>query len=64
MKHDTTLSETRRAAVESLRKIHEALTEKQREQVAELIEKGPPFGGGFRGRGGRWGAGPYRSTWT
>jgi Spy/CpxP family protein refolding chaperone len=65
MKHDTTISETRRAAVESLRKIHDALTEKQRAQVADFLEKGPGFGpgGGDWGRRG-WGRNAYRGTWT
>jgi Spy/CpxP family protein refolding chaperone len=60
MKHDTTISETRRAAVEAVRKIHEALTEKQRQQVADFLDKGPR---GF-GRGEGWGGGPYRSQWA
>jgi hypothetical protein len=57
MKHDTVISETRRGVVESVRKIHEALTDEQRKQVADLVESGPRFGGGrWRPRGG----GPYR----
>jgi Spy/CpxP family protein refolding chaperone len=66
MKHDTTISETRRAAVESLRKIHDALTEKQRAQVADFLEKGPGFGPGGGGDWGRrgWGRHAYRGTWT
>jgi hypothetical protein len=49
LKHDTVISETRRAAVEAVRKAHDALTESQRSQVADFIERGP---GGF-GRGRR-----------
>jgi hypothetical protein len=50
VKHDTVISETRRNAVEAIRKAHEALTEEQRSQVADFIE---------RGRGG-WGRGGSR----
>jgi len=48
VKHDTVISETRRTAVEAVRKAHEALTEEQRGKVADFIERGR---GGF-GRGG------------
>jgi len=60
-KHDTTISSARRAVVEALSKIHEALNEKQREQIADLLTKGPRgMGGGFG-----WGGGPYRrSQWV
>jgi hypothetical protein len=61
MKHDTTLSEARRGAVEAFRKIHEALTEKQRAQVADFLERGPDFRGGWGS--GRWGR-PHRGQWT
>ncbi len=60
VKHDTTLSDTRRTVVEALRKIHDALTEEQRARVADVIERGPGGFGGFRGGPGRWGGGPYR----
>ena len=50
VKHDTLISETRRNAVEAVRKAHEALSEAQRGQVADFIE---------RGRGG-WGRGGSR----
>jgi hypothetical protein len=50
VKHDTVISETRRSAVEAVRKAHEALTEEQRSRVADFIERG-------RGREG-WGRGP------
>jgi Spy/CpxP family protein refolding chaperone len=56
MAHDTVISETRRTAVEAVRKIHEALTEEQRAQVADFIESGRRGG---RGWGGGWG-GPRR----
>jgi Spy/CpxP family protein refolding chaperone len=49
VKHDTVISETRRTAVEAVRKAHEALTEEQRSQVADFIEKGR---GGWGRRGG------------
>jgi Spy/CpxP family protein refolding chaperone len=56
MAHDTVISETRRSAVEAVRKIHEALTEEQRAQVADFIEQGRRGRGGW---GGGWG-GPRR----
>jgi hypothetical protein len=40
LKHDTVISETRRSAVEAIRKAHEALSEEQRSQVADLVERG------------------------
>jgi Spy/CpxP family protein refolding chaperone len=40
VKHDTVISETRRTAVEAIRKAHEALTEEQRSKVADFIERG------------------------
>jgi hypothetical protein len=65
IKHDTTISETRRAAVESARKIHDALTEEQRGKVADFLERGPR-GGHDRGWGrGSWGRHAYRGgMWT
>jgi hypothetical protein len=50
LKHDTVISETRRSVVEAIRKAHEALTEEQRSEVADFIE---------RGRRG-WGRGGHR----
>jgi len=44
VRHDTVISETRRKAVESLGQIHEALDDKQRAELADLIENGPGFG--------------------
>jgi Spy/CpxP family protein refolding chaperone len=55
MAHDTVISETRRSAVEAVRKIHEALTDEQRKQVADFLERGR----GREGWGGGWG-GPRR----
>ncbi len=52
MAHDTVISETRRTAVEAVRKIHDALTEEQRKQVADFIEQGR--GPGAWGRPRRW----------
>lgn len=40
VKHDSVISETRRTTVEAVRKAHEALTEEQRSQVADFIERG------------------------
>ena len=42
-RHDTTLEELRKAAIGSLAKVHDALDEKQRARVAEMIEAGPGF---------------------
>jgi Spy/CpxP family protein refolding chaperone len=56
MTHDTVISETRRTAVEAVRKIHEALTDEQRKQVADFVEQGRRGRGGW---GGGWG-GPRR----
>ena len=52
VKHDTVISETRRTAVEAVRKAHEALTEEQRGKVADFIERGR--GGWGRGGSRRW----------
>ncbi|MBK7584025.1 MAG: periplasmic heavy metal sensor [Myxococcales bacterium] len=50
-KHDVVLSSMRKAAVESLARTHEALDERQRQRLAEMIDAGI---------GRRW-RGPYRS---
>lgn len=50
-KHEGALSDLRRAAIDGLAKIHDALEPKQRARLAELIESGAA---------GRW-HGPYRS---
>jgi len=52
VKHDTVISETRRKVVEAVGRIHEALDDKQRLEVADLLEHGPGFGHHWRGRGG------------
>jgi hypothetical protein len=52
VRHDTIISETRRKVVEAVGKIHEALDDKQRLEVADLLEHGPGFGHHWRGRGG------------
>ena len=46
----------RDAAIGAVLKVHEVLDERQRGIVADLLESGPRFGRGWRGRGG-----PYRS---
>jgi Spy/CpxP family protein refolding chaperone len=53
-RHDRLLAQLRVSFVEAVKKITEALDEKQRKQIGDLLE-----GGGFFGRGPRWG-GPYR----
>jgi hypothetical protein len=50
-KHDNAMSDVRKAAVESLAKVHEVLDDRQRARLAELIEQGFAR---------RW-QGPYRS---
>jgi hypothetical protein len=42
-RHDTALEEIRKAGVGALAKVHDALDEKQRAHLAELIERGPGF---------------------
>jgi Spy/CpxP family protein refolding chaperone len=51
--------EARSAALEALRNIHAVLDDKQREHVAELLEKGWWGARAWRGPGGS-GGGPYR----
>ena len=45
-RHDTALETMRKAAVGAIAKVHDALDDKQRERLADLIESGPGF---FRG---------------
>ncbi len=56
-RHDRLLAQLRVSFVEALKKVTEALDERQRKQVADLLEGGfRGFRGGFRGpyRGGMW----------
>jgi hypothetical protein len=55
---DGVTGDTRAAAIEALRNIHAVLDDKQRAQLADLIEHGGGRGGG--GGGGGWRMGPYR----
>jgi uncharacterized membrane protein len=48
-RHDTEMTELRKAVVGAFAKVHDALDEKQRARLADLIENGPGF---FRG--GPW----------
>lgn len=50
-KHDSAMAELRKALIDGLAKAHEALDERQRQRLAELIESG---------LGRRW-HGPYRT---
>lgn len=50
-RHDTELESMRKAVTGAMAKVHAALDDKQREVLAEMIESGRPFFGGF---------GPYR----
>jgi hypothetical protein len=52
LRQDAELDEIRRALLVSLEKIHEALDESQRKELAELIERAPLFGGEGWSRGG------------
>ena len=45
-RHDNKLDEVRKAMVGALAKVHEALDERQREKLAEMLE-GQTFGGGW-----------------
>ena len=47
-KHDDAIDGVRKAFVGAMQKVHDALDERQRGILADLIESGP-FGGGFRG---------------
>ena len=51
-RHDSEMESMRKALVGAMAKIHAVLDEKQRERLAEIIESGRPFFGGF--------GGPYR----
>ena len=42
--HDAALSDVRRAALDALRKVHEALDERQRKILADIVESGGYFG--------------------
>jgi Spy/CpxP family protein refolding chaperone len=57
-RHDRLLAQLRVSFVEAMKKVTEALDERQRKQMAEVLEGGFPGwrGGGFRGpyRGGMW----------
>jgi hypothetical protein len=52
-RHDVALGELRKAFVETLARAHDALDERQRQRVAELVESTISR---------RW-HGPYRSAW-
>jgi hypothetical protein len=60
-RHDAALEAIRKTAVGAVGKVHEALDERQRERMADLIERGP---GGFGGPSwrDRDGGHPYRAT--
>ena len=45
-RHDTALETLRKAGVGAMAKVHDALDEKQRERLADMVEAGPGF---FRG---------------
>jgi hypothetical protein len=47
-KHDSAIEALRKSAVGAMAKVHEALDEKQRARLADLIENGPSFFRSFR----------------
>jgi hypothetical protein len=55
-RHDTTIEKLRKAFVGMMAKVHDALEEPQREQLAQIIERGPGsfFHVGRFGRGFGW----------
>jgi Spy/CpxP family protein refolding chaperone len=55
---DSATQEARAAILEALRNIHAVLDDKQRAQLADILEGG--FWGGWRGHGGPHGGHPYR----
>lgn len=55
-RHDTHLEKVRKDMVGVLAKVHAVLDDRQRDILAQIIERGP-FAGGFRG-------GPFRSVWA
>ncbi|WP_437679900.1 Spy/CpxP family protein refolding chaperone [Sorangium sp. So ce131] len=63
-RHDTAIEALRKAAVGALGKVHAVLEDRQREELADLVEIGPAaFRGGWSGRArgrGRY-ADPYRT---
>ena len=56
---DTATGEARSATLDALRNIHAVLDDKQREQVAEILDRGF-WGAAWRGRRGGGEGGPYR----
>jgi hypothetical protein len=53
-RHDTTLETLRKASIGAIAKVHDALDERQRARLADIIESGPGF---FRG--GPWSGPSY-----
>jgi hypothetical protein len=55
-RHDTAIEKLRKAFVGMMAKVHDALEEPQREQLAQIIERGPThfFHVGRFGRGFGW----------
>lgn len=50
-RHDAAIDELRAGSVEALRKVHEALDDRQRKLLGDLIDSGDPYGYGWHGRG-------------
>jgi Spy/CpxP family protein refolding chaperone len=55
-RHDTHLEKLRKDTVGVIGKVHAVLDDRQRDILAQIIERGP-FAGGFRG-------GPFRGAWA
>lgn len=49
-RHDAALAKLRAGSVEALRKVHEALDERQRKILGDLIDSGGLYGYGWHGR--------------
>jgi hypothetical protein len=49
-RHDAALDKLRAGSVEALRKVHEALDERQRKILGDLIDSGGLYGYGWHGR--------------
>jgi uncharacterized membrane protein len=47
-RQDDVLEKTRKAFIGTVAKVHDALDERQRERLAEIVEHGPRFFGGRR----------------
>jgi hypothetical protein len=64
-RQDALLAKLRAQFSVALSRVHEALDDRQRKQIADWLEGGGFFGEGPRWGGhGPWGGGPYRGVWA